>query len=655
MGMEIIPQFKRLISLLCLVFASCVSLYAQSYTITKDDFSFIDLKHTGLEKVDAAVSSGKYEQAAALLLAYYQNKKEALKPNPAKKPNANTLQLADDILLHKFKPHRGYPTFDYGKEINWQYRPVKDQILTTFLHRTAFWESLGPAYLGTGDEKYAKEWVFQLLDYIKKNPQGAYADEKDFAWKAFVVSFRLNHWYTYFNQFVNSPNFTPSVLMQFLKSYHEQANYVIHNYSDVGNHLLYEALHLMYAGSYFPEFKEAPVWRKSGIAVLNREITKQALPDGMQYELSTSYHIGTIATFLSALKTAQTLGIASEFPESYRNTIEKMVMAVHKYSFPDYTYPLYGNSFATNKETMLKNYQLWASVFPNNQLIAYFASDGKLGEKPKELSTALPNAGFYAFRNGLDQKATVMQIKIGPPAFFHSHPDNGNFELWVKGRNFTPDAGSFIYANVGDQENAKRDWYRSTKAHQTLTLNDENIENNAKVQKWEPNADVALLSYTNPSYKTLSHQRSFLFIDQTYFLIIDRAVGSATGKLSIHFNLQEKSEPVTDEKNKLFYTTYADGNNLLIQNLNKDAVSLAPQESFVSYQYQVETPRPAFVFEKQKNTEQTSNFITIVYPFSGKTAPKVSLTANKGNNYNQGQIDVNITINGQTKHLKTTL
>lgn len=648
-------NLKKWLPFTFLLFVGYVNLYAQSAPFVKDDFKFIDLKHKGLEKVDAAVNAGKYEQAAKLLLAYYRNKKEALVPNTAKKPNANTLKLADDILLHKFKPHRSYPVFDYGKDINWQYRPVKDQILSTFLHRTVFWESLGTAYLGTADEKYAKEWVFQLLDYIKKNPQGAYPDDKDFAWKAFVVSFRLNHWSTYFYQFVNSPNFTPAVLMQFLKSYNEQANYVINNYSDVGNHLLYEALHLMYAGSYFPELKDAQTWRKSGIAVLNKEITKQALPDGMQYELSTSYHIGTIGTFLNALKTAQNLGIANEFPASYRNTIEKMVMAVGKYSFPDYTFPLHGNSFATNKETMLKNYQLWASVFPNNQEIAYFASDGKSGEKPKQLSTALPNAGFYAFRNGLDSKATVMQIKIGPPAFFHSHPDNGNFELWIKGRNFTPDAGSFIYANVGDQKNAKRDWYRSTKAHQTLTLNDQNIENNAKVQKWEPNGSIELLSYTNPSYKTLAHQRSFLFIDGSYFLIIDRAVGGATGKLGVHFNLQEKSEPVINKKNNSFYTTYADGNNLLIQNLNKDVISLSAQESFVSYQYQVETPRPAFVFEKQKNSGATETFISIVYPFSGKAAPKITLTENKGNNYEVGHIDVNITINGLTKHLKTTL
>lgn len=263
-------------------------------------------------------------------------------------------------MLHQFKPHKAYPTYDYGKDINWQYRPVQDQLLTTFLHRTAFWEPLGLVYRSTADERYAKEWVFQVRDWIKKNKQGAYPDDKEYAWKAFVVSFRLNHWSGYFNMFLHSPHFTPAFLMEFLNAYQQQADYVAANYTDIGNHRLYEALHLMYAGSSFPEMKAAESWRKSGIQVLNEEIKKQVLPDGVQFELSPSYHIGSIKIFLDALQIAQLNGSAKEFPENYRYLVEKMVLAVGKYSFPDYTFPLYGNAFITNKSIMLKNYQAWA-------------------------------------------------------------------------------------------------------------------------------------------------------------------------------------------------------------------------------------------------------------------------------------------------------
>ncbi|WDF65452.1 heparin-sulfate lyase HepC [Flavobacterium sp. KACC 22763] len=638
--------------------------FAQEVKITKSSFNAINLDYKGLEKVKKLVSSSKYEEAANRLLDYYRNRTDVqhlnfnatdLEKLKGKKVNNNTLELANNILIHKFKPHKGYPAYDYGQDINWQYRPVQDQLLSTFLHRTAFWESLGIVYNSSGDEKYAKEWVFEVRDWIKKNKQDTYPDEKDFAWKAFVVSFRLNHWSSYFNMFLNSPNFTPAFLMEFLNSYNEQAEYVSNNYTDVGNHRLYEALHMMYAGSFFPEMKSAAAWRKSGITVLNEEIQKQILPDGVQFELSPSYHIGTIKIFLDALQIAQLNKIENEFPESYSNLVEKMVLAVGKYSFPDYTFPLYGNSFLTTKSAMLKNYQIWEKAFPKNEIIKYYASNFKSGKKPDYLSSSLPYAGFYAFRNGLDTSATVMQIKAGPPAEFHSHPDNGNFVLWIKGRNFTPDSGSFVYANVGNQENSKRDWYRSTKAHQTLTLDNQNITNDAKLLEWQPDGNTQILSYSNPSYKDLNHERTFLFIDNTFFLIIDRAIGAATGNLGIHYNLKEDSKASSDSLDNSITTHYEDGNNLLIQVVNKEKIALKDESSFVSYEYQKETPRPAFTFEKIKNNQQTQGFITLLLPFDGQKAPTVKITENPEHNISQGKIDLNITINGKERHIKKNL
>ncbi|OYX82597.1 MAG: heparinase [Flavobacteriales bacterium 32-34-25] len=637
------------------------NILAQEAKINQSSFDIINLDCKGLEKVKALAASNQCDEAAKQLLNYYRNRSNVRHLDfniddkekfAGKKVNKNTLELANAILLHKFKPHKGYPAFDYGKDINWQYRPVQDQLLTTFLHRTAFWEPLGIVYRSTGDEQYAKEWIFQVRDWIKKNKQGAYPDDKDFAWKAFVVSFRLNHWSAYFNMFINSPHFTPAFLMEFLNSYHEQANFVITNYTDIGNHRLYEALHLMYAGSSFPEMKEATSWRKSGIVILNEEINKQLLPDGVQFELSPSYHIGTIKIFLDALQIAQLNSAEKEFPESYHNLVEKMVLAIGNYSFPDYTFPLYGNAFLTNKELMLKNYKLWAKVFPENKVIQYYATDGASGKKPDYLSGRLPNAGFYAFRNGWDMKATVMQIKAGPPAEFHAHPDNGNFVLWVKGRDFTPDSGSFIYANVGNQENSKRDWYRSTKAHQTLTIDNKNIENNAQLQKWETSTNLDILSYSNPSYKDLNHQRTFLFIDKTFFVIIDRAIGTAKGNLGIHYNLKEDSKATANTSNNSIITNYADGNNLLIQLLNKDKVSLKEESSFVSYVYQQETPRPAFIFEKIKNDDKTEDFISLVYPYNGNVPPIVKMKENKNNDIANGKIDITLNINGKNTIIK---
>lgn len=654
-------NLKTIMLLLCF---TPVLLLARQQPVSRDSFKSLNLNTPALHEVNTLVAAGDYDKAAKALLKYYRTRTNIKHPDfnvadqknyAGKKLSVATMEMADKALLHQFKPHKAYPYFDYGRDINWQYQPVPDMLIRTFLQRTTFWEPLAQAYWSTGDEKYAKEWVVQLRDWIKKNQLNTYPDEKDFAWKAFVVSFRLKNWSQFFNMFINSPNFTPQFLMEFLNSYNEQADYVKANYTDIGNHRLYEALHELYAASNFPEFKNAIAWRKTGLEVLNQEIGKQVLADGMQFELSPSYHIGAIGIFLDALKIAQFNHFENEFPKSYRDLSEKMVMAVVNYSFPDYSFPLYGNAFLTNKEAMLKSYKNWAEVFPHNEVIKYFATDGKSGKKPAYLSNAMPYAGFYAFRNGWDEKSTVMQLKAGPPAFFHAHPDNGTFELWVKGRNFTPDAGSSVYGDDPKTKD-KKDWFRSTKAHQTLTLDDKNmVITKASQNKWKTGNDLDVLTYTNPSYENLNHQRTVLFIDKIWFLVIDRAIGKATGNLGIHFVWREDSKPVFDQNKNRVNTSYADGNNLLIQCLSPNKSKLKEEESFVAYQYQKELKRPAFVFEKSKDEIKTQGFITILYPYNGKTPPQVKMTENPGHNLTEGKINITITINNTVKQLQQTL
>lgn len=97
-------------------------------------------------------------------------------------------------------------------------------------------------------------------------------------------------------------------------NYHRHAVHILGNYSDQGNHLLFEAQRMLAAGAFFPEFKEASAWRKSGIDILNREIKVQVYPDGGQFELDLHYHLACIEIFCKALRMADVNGFRNEFP-----------------------------------------------------------------------------------------------------------------------------------------------------------------------------------------------------------------------------------------------------------------------------------------------------------------------------------------------------
>ncbi|MET4726394.1 heparan-sulfate lyase [Lysobacter enzymogenes] len=627
-----------------------------------DAFALLDLNRPGLEQVKREVEARDYDAAAAALLKYFRQRRAGKLPDysneeepvdAAKAPDAETVRTADNALLHRFRPHKGYGFFDYGADIDWQHWPVKDNEVRWQLQRVKWWDAMARVYRSTRDERYAKEWMAQFSDWGRKNPPDG--PTRAYAWRPLEVSDRVMSLTTTFHSFVGSPSMTPAFLVEFLASYHQQADYLPGHYASEGNHRLFEAQRLLLAGAFFPEFKRASAWRKSGIEVLNQEIGKQVYADGIQYELSPAYHLASVDIFLKAYATARRAGLESEFPASYRRTVANMTHAYFDFSFPDYNAPMFGDAWLGEKSAYLKRFQGWLAAFPDDPAIRYFASDTTEGNPPAHLSKGLTVGGFYTFRSGWTPDSTVLILKASPPGKFHAQPDNGTFELWVDGRNFMPDSGVYVYS--GDAEVMKlRNWYRQTRVHNTLTLDDADMQiTQAALRAWQPDGDVQALSYANPSYPGLEHQRTVLFVDAKYFVIVDRAVGTATGRLGTHFALREDSDPVFDARANRVHTRYADGNNLLLQNFDKDATKLREEQGKVSYRYRKEAARPAFVFEQAKTDAAPRTFVSVLYPYRGSEAPSIRMRVGAGNDFDRGRLDLTVMVDGKEKRLRVSV
>ena len=185
--------YHNLVLLLALLFAGLQESRAQSDTSV---FSKLNLDRKGLENVKAYYLKKDYPQAAAALLKYYRQRQDVHHPDvpatgPIPPPSAEERKKADDGLQHIFFAHKGYKPYFYGDDINWQLWPVKDNELRWQLHRMYWWEPTGQQYRATGDEKYAKAWVDQYRDWIKKNPKGLSAENDRFAWRPLEVSHRV--------------------------------------------------------------------------------------------------------------------------------------------------------------------------------------------------------------------------------------------------------------------------------------------------------------------------------------------------------------------------------------------------------------------------------------------------------------------------------
>lgn len=659
------------VALVCL---SCFALeQARAQELKPEVFSLLNLDYPGLEKVKSLHAEGQDADAAKALLDYYRARTDVKTPDvnlENTKISKTEQQWADDALKHTFFVHKGYqPSFNYGEDINWQYWPVKDNELRWQLHRHKWFTPMGKAYRVSGDEKYAEEWAKQYIDWIKKNPlvkidksEYEMADDKlkgdaenvRFAWRPLEVSNRLQDQTSQFQLFLPSPSFTPEFLTEFLVNYHKHAVHILNNYSDQGNHLLFEAQRMIYAGAFFPEFKDAQTWRKSGIDILNREINVQVYPDGGQFELDPHYHLAAINIFCKALRIADMNGFRNEFPQSYLDTVENMIVFYMNISFPDYTNPCFSDAKLTTKREMIKNYKDWSKLFPENKAILYFATEGKKGELPAYLSKGFLKSGFFVFRNSWGTDATQMVVKAGPKGFWHCQPDNGTFELWFNGKNLFADSGSYVYAGKGEVMEW-RNWFRQTRVHNTLTLSDKNLETTESVTKlWQPEGNVQTLVTENPSYKNLKHRRSVFFVDNAYFVIVDEAVGSAKGVVNLHYQMP-KGKIANSREDMTFVTQFENGSNMKLQCFGPDGMTMKKEEGWMSTAYRKKAKRMNVSFNVRKEGEDAVRYITVICPVKDSAdAPAISAKF-KNKKFSENGLEVEVKVDGKKQILKYSL
>ena len=619
---------KRLLSIFSAI-AIALTASAQSAEFKSEVFDLLNLGHQGLEKVKTLHSEGKDAEAASALLDYFKGRTGVCTPEirDIKKVKVTKEQQkwADDALEHTFFVHKGYqPSFNYGEDINWKYWPIKDNELRWQLHRHKWFVPMGRAYRVSGDEKYAIEWTKQYIDWIRKNPYTGDEENKRFAWRPLEVSHRLQDQPQQFQLFIDSPAFTPEFLTEFLVNYHRHAQHIMGNWSKQGNHLLFEAQRMICAGSFFPEFANAEKWRNSGVEILNREIGVQVYEDGAQYELCPHYHLASIEIFIKALEVADLNGFRNVFPQSYIDTIEKMIMFYANISYPDYTNPCFSDARLVSKKNMVNSFKSWSKVFPENQAIKYWATEGAEGALPENLSIGYLNSGFFVFRNGWDNEAIQMVVKAGPPAFWHNQPDNGTFELWYDGKILFQDSGSYVYG--GDQSVMEmREMFRSTSMHNTLVLNGKNIENtDSKTLLWKPEGNIQILVTENQSYEKLKHRRSIFFVDGQYFVIVDEAVGTAKGTVKLHYQMPRRKTS-NSPANMTFITENEDGSNMKLQCFGPEGLVMEKVFGWVSTEYMKKLKRTNASFNVKKEDNKPVRYITVIVPKKEAAAdPKIS-------------------------------
>jgi heparan-sulfate lyase len=275
--------------------------------------------------------------------------------------------------------------------------------------------------------------------------------------------------------------------------------------------------------------------------------------------------------------------------------------------------------------------------------LTYIGTAGKQGTEPKTTCVAFEPSGLYVLRSGWDNDAVWMALKCGPDGGWHCQPDNGSFELYAYGRYFMPDTGCYIYH--GDDK--ARNWFKATRQHQTLTLDNANSAYKPKLLLWQDKGDTPVLVVENASYKGLKHRRTVFFVERRAFVIVDEALGSATGSIDVHFQFGPGKVTATDDS---IHTNYKDA-NLVFKALTPAAMQVEKGE--VAFHYGKREKRPAYRFHL--GDKAPAVFASAIVPYKGSTCPEITGRINASFNPGDPLLKLEVTCDGKSHDLKRKL
>lgn len=208
-----------------------------------------------------------------------------------------------------------------------------------------------------------------------------------------------------------------------------------------GNHLIKNLKALLGLGIRLGE----PTMTHRAIRHLRQQLEVQVLGDGGHFERSPSYHAQVLGDLVDIEHLVTAAGI--EPPEGLGQSIQRMRRWLATILMPDGDVPLLNDCERVGRSRI-------AALEP--------------GEPPSSPVTALADSGYVVARPG-DRIHLVADV--GPPCPpdlpAHAHADFGTFELAVDGRRLVVDPGTSVYGS-GPQ----RQWERSTRSHNTVTVDD---------------------------------------------------------------------------------------------------------------------------------------------------------------------------------------
>ena len=352
---------------------------------------------------------------------------------------------------------------------------------------------LGRAYRATGDTRYVAAALAQVDSWIRACPLGT-----GMHWRSpLEVAIRAINWTWFIALAEPSGLITGAVRSQLLHALDCHVWEVTRKYSrgsSANNHRIGEAAGVFIATSCVPALSGAAGYRQASLAMLAEEILAQNHADGGNCEQAFGYHLFVLQFLILARLTAERTG--QQMPRSFDDRLSAMVEfaatmtdagPAPMYGDADDGYvvdlggrELGGRELVAAGRAVLGRRRLAHDddAEPLRWMFGPAMREAGSAEPPSDPplleSRAFPETGLYLLqwgcRGGADSASASLDcgaLGFGAIAA-HGHADALSLTLRAFGEDVLVDPGTYDYFRFPEW----RDYFRSTRAHNTIGIDD---------------------------------------------------------------------------------------------------------------------------------------------------------------------------------------
>ncbi len=497
----------------------------------------------------------------------------------------NDVELGGDIDWHR-DPVSGFEwARKYWADYRLVDRPRADAKIVHELNRHQHLPRLAKAFFLTGDEPYAREAVSQMESWIEQNPQW-----DGINWQSSLeIAIRSTSWLWTIFFLLRSQSLGEANLRRICSSLFAQLDHVYRYpsvYTSPNTHLIGETAALFIAGSVFREFPPAEAWRRFATATLVKEMARQVSDEGVYGEASSYYHCYAADFYLEVLCLARSNRIP--LPEWMWSRLEQMLEFVMHISRPDGSIPLIGDDDGGRALTLSSeeyrsfgdglssgaalfsrpDFKYQAGFFREQSLWLLGAGAWQIfSDLPRqaslELGRSYMDSGYFIQRSGWSGQDTHIVFDcggLGKPTHAHAHADALSLTLFSQGREILIDPATFVY----NAANEWRNYFRSTRAHNTVVVDNESQSQPGASFSWKREArvgvrdafrlaDIEYVDAEHDGYAALknpiTHRRRLIYVRPHYWIVLDelRGMGTHDFEFLYHFAADAELMIVGDE------------------------------------------------------------------------------------------------------------